>query len=304
MKHLSWKLLTVMLDADRAQVYNIFAESTTFMLQILMLNGNESFWQICADEMLETRTDGTFVWFGVASTASSLKNMDCTLILTCVSLRRVFLPHWLMVRFHISLYLGINNNLSSASWNIYESCLFCQPWVNRRSINVMRSFLAIDPLPGNILILRQNGNKKNSLCVSLLPSVCLCRSSPAGCFSSCLTECLFVFVLSGKLTRSQHEYETCAEVSPEGRALLLLLLLPLLPPLRLLAEFPRPENSFATQTMTIWMENGTWSYYALGSHSQGAADVPWWCWTRVANWGVHEQMICKINMNSCDVLLQ
>lgn len=62
-----------MLDADRAQVYNIFAESTTFMLQILMLNGNESFWQICADEMLETRTDGTFVWFGVASTASSLK---------------------------------------------------------------------------------------------------------------------------------------------------------------------------------------------------------------------------------------
>lgn len=179
MKHLSWKLLTVMLDANRAQVYNIFAESTTFMLQILMLNGNESFWQICADEMLETRTDGTFVWFGVASTASSLKNMDCTLILTCVSLRRVFLPHWLMVRFHISLYLGINNNLSSASWNIYESCLFCQPWVNRRSINVMRSFLAIDPLPGNILILRQNGNKKNQfvcvspslrVSVSLLPS--------------------------------------------------------------------------------------------------------------------------------------
>lgn len=58
------------------------------------------------------------------------------------------------------------------------------------------------------------------------------------------------------------------------------------------------------QMMTIWMENGTWSYYALCSRFQGAGDVPWWCWTRVANWGVHEQMICKIKMNRCNVLLQ
>lgn len=161
----------------------------------------------------------------------------------------------------------------------------------------MRSFLAIDPLPGNILILRKNGNKKSQL-VSVCPSLCVFVSLLPSRLLLLLSYRVFICFC---FVRKAHQKPTwiwnmCRGV-PEGRALLLLLL-------RLLAEFPRPENSFATQTMTIWMENGTWSYYALGSHSQGAADVPWWCWTRVANWGVHEQMICKINMNSCDVLLQ
>lgn len=58
-----------------------------------------------------------------------------------------------------SLSLGINNSLSPASWNIYESCLFCQPWVNRRSISVTGSFQAIDPLPGGHIIIVKAGWK-------------------------------------------------------------------------------------------------------------------------------------------------
>lgn len=165
----------------------------------------------------------------------------------------------------------------------------------------MRSFLAIDPLPSHILILRQNGNqqqeKKNSFCLFLSLSLCI--------FVSFLPSKLFrllyyrVFICFCFVRKAHQEpkwiWKHLHRCPPEGHVLLLLLLL--------LSEFQRPENSFATQTMTIWMENGTWSYYALGSHFQGAADIPWWCWTRVANWGVHDQMICKVKINSCGVLL-
>lgn len=96
---------------------------------------------------------------------------------------------------------------------------FVSQWVNRRSINVMRSVLAIDPLPSHILILRQNGNQqqeRRKKTVSVSFSVSLCHSSPASCFASCLTGCLFVFVLSGKLTRSQNEYENICIGVPQG----------------------------------------------------------------------------------------
>lgn len=39
--------------------------------------------------------------------------------------------------------------------------------------------------------------------------------------------------------------KTSAQVFPEGRVLMLI------------SEFQQPENSFATQAMTIWIENGT-----------------------------------------------
>lgn len=47
-------------------------------------------------------------------------------------------------------------------------------------------------------------------------SASVCRSSPASCFSCCLTGCLFVFVLSEKLTRSQNEYENICIGVPLG----------------------------------------------------------------------------------------
>lgn len=84
----------------------------------------------------------------------------------------------------------------------------------------MRS-LAIDPLPGHILILNGNQQKKrekkyflSSLLLSL--SLSLCHPSPASCFACCLTGCLFVFVLSEKLTRSQNEYENICIGVPSG----------------------------------------------------------------------------------------
>lgn len=136
---------------------------------------------------------------------------------------------------------------------------------------------------------------KKTVSVSFSPSLCVFVSflpSKLFCPLSYRVFICFCFV------RKAHQKPTWIwkhlhRCPPRGNVLPLLL-----------AQFQRPENSFATQTMTIWMENGTWSYYALGSRFQGAANVPWWCWTRVANWGVHEQMICKIEMNSCNVLLQ
>lgn len=85
----------------------------------------------------------------------------------------------------------------------------------------MRSFLAIDPLPCHILILKQNGNQqkeKKNLFLSLFLSVFFfsCHFSLTSCFACCITGCWFVFVLSEKLTRSQNEYENICIGVPWG----------------------------------------------------------------------------------------
>lgn len=136
-----------------------------------------------------------------------------------------------------------------------------------------------------------------SLCFSP-PSLSLCRSSPARCRAACLTGCLFVCVLSGKLTRSQNEYENICIGVPRG---------------------PHTAAAAAAAARTL---SATWKFichrrrWQFGRKMEHEAitrsavvsrellDVPWWCWTRVANRGTGKQMICKIKMNGCTVLVQ
>lgn len=110
-------------------------------------------------------------------------------------------------------------------------------------------------------------------------TLCIFVSSlPSKLFRLLSNRVFICFCFVGKAHRKPKWIWKHLHGCPRGAAALLL------PPL---ADFQRPENSFATQTMTIWMENGTRGHYVPGSRFQGAARVPRWCWARVANWGVH-----------------
>lgn len=156
-------------------------------------------------------------------------------------------------------------------------------------MNVMRSFLAMDPLPSHSLSWNPNGNQQHEHNKHFLPpsvprSLYLCViPSPASCSASCLTGCLFAFCFVRKAHQEPKwiwkHLHRCLQGEKAARSHIFCVKI----------HLPHRRQQFGWKT---------WSYYAWGISSPDGAEH----W--VANWGKGERIICKVRLNRSIVPLQ